>query len=54
MVFAASLWGGPDTNMDWLDGMTGCTGSCNIKNSSVNYYGFRLTPNSNKAEAEYL
>jgi hypothetical protein len=24
MVFSASLWGGKDINMDWLDGMTGC------------------------------
>lgn len=24
IVFSASLWGGPNINMDWLDGMTGC------------------------------
>merc|ERR1712062_329938 len=28
IVFSASLWGGPDIDMSWLDGMTGCQGVC--------------------------
>merc|ERR1719305_1052370 len=42
MVFSASLWGGNGINMDWLDGMTGCGGECNIGGSSVTFSGFEL------------
>lgn len=42
MVFSASLWGGPDINMDWLDGMTGCGGTCDIGSSSVTFSNFNL------------
>ncbi len=42
MVFVASLWGGNGINMDWLDGMTGCQGPCNIGGTSVRYSNFSL------------
>ena len=41
-VFTASLWGGPDIDMGWLDGMTGCQGSCNLGASSVSFSNFNL------------
>ena len=28
--------------MDWLDGMTGCQGECNLGGSSVKFYNFNL------------
>ena len=34
--------GGNGINMDWLDGMTGCGGECNIGGSSVTFSGFEL------------
>lgn len=42
MVFTASLWGGPDIDMNWLDGMTGCQGTCYIENQSVTFSWFNL------------
>jgi len=42
MVFGASLWGGGGINMDWLDGMTGCGGPCNLESSSVSFKDFEL------------
>ncbi len=40
IVFIASLWGGD--KIDWLDGMTGCKGACNLGASSVRYSNFAL------------
>merc|ERR1712126_547519 len=45
IVFSASLWGGPDIDMSWLDGMTGCQGVCNLEESSVTFRNFALVPN---------
>jgi hypothetical protein len=45
IVFSASLWGGPDIDMNWLDGMTGCQGQCNLDASSVTFKKFGLYPN---------
>merc|ERR1711962_943997 len=45
IVFSASLWGGPDIDMSWLDGMTGCQGECKIWESSVSFRNFALTEN---------
>merc|ERR1712035_9432 len=42
MVFTASLWGGGGIDMNWLDGMTGCGGECNIDGSSVTMTNFEL------------
>ena len=42
MVFSASLWGGPDIDMNWLDGMTGCEGDCHLEESSVTFRNFKL------------
>jgi len=42
MVFGASLWGGDGINMDWLDGMTGCSGPCNLPSSSVTFTDFEI------------
>merc|ERR1719369_1288425 len=42
MVFCASLWGGGGIDMGWLDGMTGCSGECNIDASSVSFTNFAL------------
>jgi len=42
MVFSASLWGGNGINMDWLDGMTGCGGQCDIGSASVSFSNFAL------------
>ena len=44
IVFVASLWGGPGVDMNWLDGMTGCGGQCNIAGSSVTFKNFALKP----------
>ena len=32
--------GGGGINMDWLDGMTGCGGECNLGGSSVRFSNF--------------
>ena len=45
IVFSASLWGGPDIDMNWLDGMTGCQGTCNLGESSVTFKNFALVAN---------
>merc|ERR1711874_754399 len=42
MVYSGSLWGGGGIDMDWLDGMTGCNGECNIDGSSVSFSNFAL------------
>jgi hypothetical protein len=44
IVFIASLWGGPDIDMGWLDGMTGCSGACNLASNSVTFRNFALKP----------
>jgi hypothetical protein len=46
MVFSASLWGSADINMDWLDGMTGCQGTCDLSNSHFSMSNFRIEKNS--------
>ena len=48
IVFSASLWGGPDIDMSWLDGMTGCQGVCNLEESSVTFRNFALVKNTQK------
>jgi hypothetical protein len=50
VVFSASLWGGANINMDWLDGMTGCQGTCDMNNSSVTFSNFTLAKNIVGAE----
>jgi len=45
IVAAFSLWGGPDIDMGWLDGCTGCGGTCNLGASSVTWSGFTLGAN---------
>lgn len=42
VTFIASLWGGDGTNMEWLDGATGCAETCNLQSSSVTYTNFKL------------
>merc|ERR1719315_837189 len=42
MVYTVSLWGGGGIDMGWLDGMTGCSGECNIDASSVSFTNFAL------------
>merc|ERR1712215_469292 len=42
MVYSGSLWGGNGIDMNWLDGMTGCGGECNIDGSSVSFSNFAL------------
>jgi len=42
-VFITSLWGAPDIDMSWLDGMTGCTGVCHLEQMSVTFENFKLT-----------
>jgi len=44
IVAAFSLWGGPDIDMGWLDGCTGCGGTCNLGGSSVTWTNFNLAP----------
>jgi len=44
IVAAFSLWGGPDIDMGWLDGCTGCGGTCNLGGSSVTWKNFALAP----------
>ena len=44
ITFITSLWGGPDTDMGWLDGMTGCQGVCNLNGASVTFSNFALLP----------
>merc|ERR1719510_1766819 len=47
IVAAFSLWGGPDIDMGWLDGCTGCGGTCNLGGSSVTWSNFALEANKN-------
>merc|ERR1711951_83866 len=47
IVAAFSLWGGPDIDMGWLDGCTGCGGTCNLGGSSVTWTNFALDANKN-------
>jgi len=47
IVFAASLWGGPGIDMNWLDGMTGCGGQCNLGASKVTWRNFAMAPAGN-------
>jgi len=42
MVFTASLWGGGGIDMNWLDGMTGCQGDCNLASASVTFSDFAI------------
>merc|ERR1711872_476611 len=35
MVFSVSIWGGGGIDMDWLDGMTGCTETCDLEFNSL-------------------
>jgi hypothetical protein len=42
IVFVASLW--TMDNTDWLDGMTGCEGKCDLSASSVTFKNFGLYP----------
>jgi len=41
IVFVASIFTG---NMQWLDGMTGCQGECNLAAASVTIKNFGLYP----------
>jgi hypothetical protein len=50
MVFSASLWGGKNIKMDWLDGMTGCSGPADIDNASVTFKNFTLSKNTPATE----
>merc|ERR1711936_1348261 len=42
MVFSMSLWGGPDIDMGWMDGKTGCGGSCNIESATSTFKNFKV------------
>ena len=42
IVFVASIWTGSD--MSWLDGMTGCTGKCDLAATTATYKNFALLP----------
>jgi len=44
MVLTMSLWGGSYETMEWLDGMTGCTGDCNATTDHVTFSNFKITP----------
>ena len=44
LVMTISLWGNSYDTMKWLDGMTGCSGACDIENSSVSFSDFKFTP----------
>jgi hypothetical protein len=35
MVLTFSLWGSTEKGMSWLDGVTGCTGGCNVSASAA-------------------
>ena len=47
-LLLGSLWGGGGIDMNWLDGMTGCWGDCNIDGSSVTFSNFKLLDEGNK------
>jgi len=43
MVFSMSLWGGPNVDMGWMDGITGCGGQCNMgPDTTVTMKNFKL------------
>ena len=44
---SGSLWGGGGIDMNWLDGMTGCGGECNIDGSTVTFSNFKLLDEGN-------
>ena len=50
IVFAASLWGGPNIDMHWLDGMTGCQEHCNLGGASVTWSNFKLESNKSASQ----
>lgn len=43
MGFVSSLWSGGPDSMTFLDGMTGCTETCNISTARVSFSNFSLT-----------
>merc|ERR1712203_666433 len=53
IVAAFSLWGGPDIDMGWLDGCTGCGGTCNLGGSSVTWSNFALEANKNSPNPRF-
>jgi hypothetical protein len=48
IVFVASLWTSSD--MSWLDGVTGCQGSCDLANSQVTFSNFQLESINDETE----
>jgi len=42
MVFSMSLWGGPGIDMGWMDGRTGCQGTCTIDSATVTFKNFKV------------
>lgn len=43
MVFTMSLWGTKEGGMSWLDGSSGCKGSCeDLTNVSTTYSNIRI------------
>lgn len=42
IVMTMSLWGTKDGGMSWLDGKSGCHGSCNLSSSKVTFSNIRL------------
>ena len=47
ILYLGSLWGGGGIDMNWLDGMTGCGGECNIDGSTVTFSNFKLLDEGN-------
>ena len=52
LVMTMSLWGNSYDTMKWLDGMTGCTGACEINDSAVSFSDFTFTALESLAELE--
>jgi hypothetical protein len=42
MVITVSQWGNSYGTMSWLDGMTGCSGDCNLNGTSSTYSDIRI------------
>ena len=42
MVLVGSLWGNSYGTMQWLDGMTGCQGDCNLAAARATFSNIQI------------
>ncbi len=52
MVFVMSLWGNTFNTMSWLDGMTGCSGDCNLESTHASFSDIIINTISSSIQTE--